>query len=161
MKATDSESQAARQEFQTNGRKSATLLYALAALVSLIGLADALYLTVEHMTGQSVRCTVTAGCSEVLGSAYATIGGQPLAEFGALAYFTVFSLATLAAFGYARLRIFLTVVVALMFLTTLWLLFVQAFILHAFCQYCLLSAAVTFTLTGLVLAVNLRRASFL
>jgi uncharacterized membrane protein len=39
-----------------------------------------------------------------------------------------------------------------MFATTLWLLYVQAFVLHAFCDYCLLSAAVTFTLAGLVVA---------
>ena len=30
-------------------------IYALAALLSLFGIADALYLTVEHVTGQSVR----------------------------------------------------------------------------------------------------------
>jgi uncharacterized membrane protein len=39
-----------------------------------------------------------------------------------------------------------------MFVTTLWLLFVQAFILHAFCRYCLFSAAIIFLLTGLVVA---------
>jgi len=39
-----------------------------------------------------------------------------------------------------------------MFLMTLWLLFVQAFRLHAFCRYCLFSAALVFLLTGLVVA---------
>ena len=131
-------------------------LYALAALLSLAGLADAVYLTVEHLTGRSVRCTVTSGCSEVLSSSYATIGGYPLALFGALAYFTAFSLATLAAFGSGRAGKFLAVLVALMFATSLWLVYVQAFVLHAFCQYCLLSAAIT---TLLVVIVIARRAS--
>ncbi|HEY0099360.1 MAG TPA: hypothetical protein VGB76_10460, partial [Pyrinomonadaceae bacterium] len=36
-------------------------LYALAAVLALAGLADAVYLTVEHLTGRSVRCTVTSG----------------------------------------------------------------------------------------------------
>lgn len=121
------------------------------ALGSLVGLADAIYLTVEHLTGQSVRCTITSGCSEVLGSAYAVVGPLPLAAYGAAAYFAFFSLATLAAFDYQFARKLLVVLVALMFLTTLWLLYVQAFILHAFCQFCLLSAAVTFTLTVLVI----------
>ncbi len=125
-------------------------LYSLAAVLSLVGLADAVYLTVEHLTGRSVRCTVTNGCSEVLSSPYATVGGYPLALFGALAYFTAFSLATLAAFGSARAGNLLAALVALMFATSLWLLYLQAFVLHAFCQYCLLSAAVTMLLAVIV-----------
>jgi uncharacterized membrane protein len=125
-------------------------LYTLAAVLSLAGLADAIYLTVEHLSGRSVRCTVTSGCSEVLGSPYATIGGYPLALFGAAAYFTAFSLATLAAFGSERAGNLFAVLVALMFATSLWLLYLQAFVLHAFCQYCLLSAAVTTLLAGIV-----------
>ena len=127
------------------------LLYALAAAVALVGLGDAIYLTVEHLAGRSVRCGISSGCSAVLASPYATLpGGVPLAAVGAAAYFTVFSLATLAAFGYTQARPLLAVLVALMLATTLWLLFVQAFVLHAFCDYCLLSAALTFALTTLV-----------
>ena len=128
-------------------------LLALAAVLSLAGLADAVYLTVEHLTGRSVRCSVTSGCSEVLASPYATIGGYPLALLGALAYFTAFSLATLAAFGSERAGQLLAVLVALMFATSLWLLYVQAFVLHAFCQYCLLSAAIT-TLLAIILVAR-------
>ncbi|HEX8634043.1 MAG TPA: vitamin K epoxide reductase family protein [Pyrinomonadaceae bacterium] len=127
-------------------------LYALAAVLSLAGLADAVYLTVEHLTGRSVRCTVTSGCSEVLSSPYATIGGYPLALLGALAYFTAFSLATLAAFGSRRAGNLFAVLVALMFAASLWLLYLQAFVLHAFCQYCLLSAAITTLLACLAVA---------
>ncbi|MDQ3585463.1 MAG: vitamin K epoxide reductase family protein [Acidobacteriota bacterium] len=137
-------------------------LYALAALLALAGLADALYLTVEHLTGRSVRCIVTTGCSEVLSSAYATIGGVPLAAFGAAAYFTAFSLATLAAFDYASARAPLALLVAVMFVFSLWLLYVQAFVLHAFCQYCLLSALVTTLLAVILIIIHqLRRRELL
>jgi len=37
-----------------------------------------------------------------------------------------------------------------MFGATLWLLFVQAFLLHAFCRYCLFSAALIFVLAAVV-----------
>jgi len=127
-------------------------LYRLAALLSLVGLADSIYLTVTHLTGENVTCVASSGCSEVLSSAYASVGKIPLGAFGALAYFLAFSLATLAAFGYPRARIFLAVVIAGMLATTLWLLYVQAFVLHAFCDFCLLSAGLTFSLSALVAA---------
>jgi uncharacterized membrane protein len=133
------------------------MLQGIAAFVSLIGLADAIYLTVEHLSGRSVRCTVVSGCSEVLSSQYATIRGVPLALIGALAYFTVFSLATLAAFGYKWSGSLLTLVVASMFLTTLWLLYLQAFVIRHFCQFCLLSAFVTIALMALVIAARRRK----
>jgi len=125
-------------------------IYLIAALLSLIGLADALYLTVQHLTGQSLRCTIISGCSEVLSSPYAQIGSIPLAAVGAFAYFTVFSLSILAAFKYRFARPLLAALVAVMFLMTLWLLYLQAFVIRHFCQYCLLSAAVTIVLTALL-----------
>ena len=98
-----------------------------------------------------MRCTIVSGCSEVLSSRYATVGGYPLAAIGAVAYFTVFSLAILIAFGYSKLKTPLTIVVASMFMTTLWLLYLQAFVIRHFCQFCLLSALVTTVLTVLVI----------
>jgi len=136
--------------------RRAAVLYGVTAFVSLIGLADSIYLTVEHLSGRSVRCTITSGCSEVLSSPYASIRGFPLAGLGAAAYFVVFSFATLAAFGYPVVGKLLTLVVAAMFLTTLWLLYLQAFVIHHFCQFCLLSALVTTTLTVLVLYAQLK-----
>src|SRR6266404_9875017 len=124
--------------------------YLITALLSLIGLADSIYLTVEHLTGQSLRCTIISGCSEVLSSPYAQIGSIPLAAVGAAAYFTVFSLSILAAFGYRFARPLLAALVGLMFVMTLWLLYLQAFVIRHFCQYCLLSAAVTIILTALL-----------
>jgi len=121
-------------------------VYITAILLSLLGLADALYLTIEHVTGQTVRCTIISGCSEVLSSPYAAVAGIPLANIGAAAYFTVFSLATLAAFGYRAAGTLLTPLVMMMFLMSLWLLYLQAFVIREFCQYCLFSAAITLAL---------------
>ena len=126
------------------------------ALLALIGLADSVYLTVQHITGETVRCTIVSGCSEVLSSPYSTVGGVPLALLGAVAYFTVFSLATLAAFEYQFVTRLLAIVVGLMFLTTLWLLYLQAFVIGQFCQYCLLSAAIT-VIIALITLVILRK----
>ena len=125
-------------------------LYIAAALLSLLGLADALYLTVEHITGQSVKCTIISGCSEVLSSPYAVVAGIPLAGIGAGAYFAVFSLATLAAFGYRAAGTLLTPLITAMFFVSLWLIYLQAFVIREFCQYCLFSAAITTALLVIV-----------
>jgi uncharacterized membrane protein len=90
----------------------------------------------------------------VLSSQYATIAGVPTAAFGALAYFAAFSLATLAVFGYARARTALAILVMPMLIMTLWLFYLQAFVIRAFCEYCLLSAGMTLTLTALVAAAR-------
>lgn len=129
-------------------------IYALAALLSLFGIADALYLTIEHLTGQTVRCTVTSGCSEVLSSQYAVLAGIPLAAVGAAAYFTVFSLSTLAAFGYRIAATLLTPLVVAMFFVTVWLFYLQAFVIRHFCQYCLISAAITTSLLVITLVAR-------
>src|SRR5678815_348566 len=118
-------------------------LYVVAALLALVGLADALYLTIEHVTGQSVRCTIISGCSAVLSSPYAVVAGMPLAALGAAAYFTVFSLAILTLFGYPRVATLLRAIVITMFAISVWLMYLQAFVIREFCQYCLLSALIT------------------
>jgi uncharacterized membrane protein len=129
-----------------------TIFYTVAALVALIGLAEATHLTVMSLTGETAVCGGSSDCFRVLGSSYARIGKVPVSGLGALAYFSAFSFATFAGFGYAQARKFFSWTVLAMFCMTLWLLFVQAFKLHAFCRYCLFSAALIFLLTGLVVA---------
>ncbi|HEV2804296.1 MAG TPA: vitamin K epoxide reductase family protein [Chthoniobacterales bacterium] len=132
-------------------------LYAVAAMVALLGLADGIYLTIEHITGRTAECIASSGCQDVLSSKYAAIGHLPLAAVGAFAYFTVFSAALLAAFGYRKCGPFFAFVVTIMFGMTLWLLYLQAFVLHAFCDYCLFSAGVTAVLTAMAVATTMLR----
>lgn len=129
-----------------------------AAVVALGGLADAIYLTVKHFTGEAVPCSIVEGCEQVLTSSYAEIFGIPLAAFGALAYFTAFSLAMMAAFGDRRMWNLFGIQVILMAVFTAWLVYLQAFIIEAFCQFCLISAAVTMTLLIIFLVSRLSRA---
>ena len=134
------------------GSRARVILYSIAAFFCLAGLADATYLAVMAFTGETAACGGQAGCSEVLGSAYAKVAGLPVAAFGVLGYFTAFTFATFAACSYARARSFFALTVCLLFAATLWFLYVQAFVLHAFCRYCLFSAAICFLLMGLVVA---------
>jgi uncharacterized membrane protein len=137
-----------------------------AAIVALVGVADAVYLTVHHYTAEPVPCTIVAGCEQVLTSQYATLGGIltavlgdaasgmttsgfgeiPLAALGGAAYFTAFALALLAAYGDRRMWTLFGIQVVSMTLFTGWLIYLQGVVIGAFCQFCLLSAAITFTL---------------
>ncbi len=125
--------------------------YPAIASIATIGLIDALYLTVKHLNGEMVKCTVTSGCDEVLSSPYASIAGIPLSFLGLGAYAVVFSLGVLASFGYGVAVKLMTPLIVLMLLMTCWLIYVQSAILEHFCQYCLISAAVTFSIAILSL----------
>jgi uncharacterized membrane protein len=142
----------AKQQTEAAGWRAQTVLNTIAAVISLAGLADATYLAVMALTGETAACSGSTGCFEVLGSAYARIAGIPVAALGVAGYFAAFTFATFAGFGYRRARGLFVATVWSMFAMTLWLLYVQAFLLHAFCRYCLFSAALTFLLAGLVVA---------
>ena len=120
-----------------------------AAIVALAGVADATYLTVKHVTAEVVPCSLVSGCETVLSSSYAEIAGVPLAAFGAVAYFVAFALALLAAFGNRLMWTVFGVQVVLMSVFTVWLLYLQAFVIGAFCQFCLISALTTFTMLAI------------
>jgi len=149
-------SKRAKNETPSRGR---AILYSIAALFCVVGLADATYLTVLALTGETAACSGQAGCQEVLGSVYARVAGIPVAVFGVAGYFSAFTFATFAACNYARARKFFALTVGALFAATLWLLYVQAFLLHAFCRYCLFSAAICFLLMGLVVATPSPRVS--
>ena len=131
-----------------------SILYTIVAIVALAGLADATYLTVQALTGETITCGGSPDCFRVLGSSYGKLGGIPVAMLGALAYFTVFTFAIFAAFGYSWAPRFVALIAGAMFLMTLWFLYAQAFLLHAYCRYCLFSAAITFVIAGLLISVQ-------
>lgn len=134
------------------------ILPILAAVVALIGLGDAIYLTVHHYTATPVPCSIIHGCEQVLTSRYAEVAGIPLALFGAAAYFTAFCLAILSAFGRPKLWPLFGLQVSIMSAFTLWLIYLQGFVIQAFCQFCLISAAVTFTLLMIFISSKIFRA---
>ncbi len=129
----------------------------LAAIVALVGLGDAIYLTIHHYSGEQVQCSIVHGCEQVLTSQWATVGGVPLAIFGAAAYFVAFALAILAAFGNRSTWKIFGIQVVLMATFTAWLIYLQAFVIEAFCQFCLLSAGTTLTLLIIFIISKLPR----
>src|SRR5262245_65442553 len=111
------------------------ILYTAVAIVAVAGLADSTYLTVQALTGETLGCGGSPDCFRVLGSSYAKLGGIPVAMLGALAYFTAFTLATFAAFGYSWEARFIALIAGALFVMTHWVLYVVAFLLTLYLQY--------------------------
>lgn len=121
--------------------------YYLVAL-ALIGIADALYLSVSIYTGVAPSC-VLEGCEVVLASVYSKWFGVPLAYIGLVYYVYMLCLAALLAFDpYSRgLRSGTVLYTGIGFLYSLYAVFyVQMTLIGSFCQYCLISALITLLL---------------
>jgi uncharacterized membrane protein len=116
---------------------------------SLVGFLDATYLTIEHYRGAEVICGPLWDCQAVANSRYADIGGVPIALGGAIFYLAILLL-SIAYFDTKRGRV-LTIAAFISipgFLASLILIYLQVFVLHALCFYCLLSALVSTALFG-------------
>jgi len=115
-------------------------------VIALLGFADAAYLTVEHYRNIIPPCT-TSGCETVLTSQYSVVLGLPVSILGAFFYLAML----IGAAIYLEAKLvsgevrpthlailkwtFLGTVFGL--LASIWFFYLQAFIIHAFCQYCL------------------------
>src|SRR3989344_4204117 len=117
------------------------------AIVSFVGMADTIYVTINHYKGVIPPCTLLNGCETVLTSKYSEIFGIPIALIGALFYSTVF----LSALAYLKTKnnkiiIFCLVLTALAFLMSVLFIYIQFFVIKAVCEYCLTSAAASIIL---------------
>ncbi|MFN0141100.1 MAG: vitamin K epoxide reductase family protein [Pyrinomonadaceae bacterium] len=133
------------QEIESHVARSKKLPI-IAAIVAVVGLVDSIYLTIHHYTAEPVPCSIIEGCEMVLTSAYATFAGIPIAVFGAMAYADALGFAVIWAMGKSIGRILFGVQSTIMAAVSIWLIYIQAAKINAFCQFCLLSAATSITL---------------
>ncbi len=113
-------------------------------LVSLLGIADAAYLSYTALTGTPVACKLIEGCNVVAQSPYSRVFGVPLALFG-LAYYIVVLLGSLLLMKRPALllRRFALLFAMAGLLLSAYFTYLQAEVIGAFCIYCLISAAAT------------------
>ncbi len=133
-------------------------LLVLLLLLSLAGFADAAYLAAKHYLGGPVPCSITGGCETVMNSRWAAVGPVPTAAFGAAYYLATFFLTVFyldSRKAWTLRLIFCLAAVALA--VSLVLLYLMAFVIGSYCQYCLLSDVLTAGLFALALAAVLAR----
>jgi uncharacterized membrane protein len=118
-----------------------------AAIVAGLGFIDATFLTIQHYTNFTLPCSITHGCELVTTSAYSSILGVPVALLGALYYVGVlFAIYLSFEFAKAQWLKWIAIASTAGFLFSLWFVYLQLFVIHAICQYCMLSALTSTTL---------------
>ncbi|HEX5850677.1 MAG TPA: vitamin K epoxide reductase family protein [Rubrobacter sp.] len=122
-----------------SGRRYTAPRVALLAL-AVVGVLISAYLTWTHFAGLTPVCTGSGeGCQTVQSSRYASLLGIPVAVLGLVAYGgLVFSVAVWAEIG-----IFLSFLISLVgTLFSVYLTYLEVFIIGALCQWCLASAVI-------------------
>ena len=114
----------------------------LITLLSLVGLFDSSYLTATHFSDTTLDCSIVKGCDLVLQSPYSEIVGIPTAFFGILFYLTIFLLSVFILLNPEKKKLVfkLASVASVGFLASLTFIYLQAFVINAWCQFCILSA---------------------
>ena len=114
-------------------------------VLAILGTADAVYLFIYKLTGNNHMCLGNGGCHDVNFSPYSSIYGIPVAVFGILAYLLILGILVLEArVKIAKengpLAIFGVSLGGVAF--TVYLTYLEIYVIHAICPFCVASAIV-------------------
>jgi uncharacterized membrane protein len=124
-----------------------------AAVVAMVGVAVAGYLTWVHFDDAALVCVAGGGCETVQESTYAAVAGIPVALLGLGAYLLVLGLIAWDA-PTARLGAAMVALIGLLF--SMYLLALQLFVIDAVCVWCMANDVVVAPLLTVLTALRLR-----
>ncbi len=131
------------------------------ALLALVGLFVAVYLWLHAIgIGGAIKCGASGACEGVQTSRWAVFLGQPVALYGVIGYVVILIVA-LAGLRPAALvqrgwNVLLFGLATIGFVFTLYLTYLEVFVIHAICRWCVGSALII-TVIWVVAAWGLRR----
>src|SRR3989338_4080846 len=115
----------------------------LLILLSLLGIADAAYLTFEHYQQVIPPCTINrllpiaSDCGKVLRSSYSVMFGVPLAVFGVVQYLLLLTAIILLAVYRKKISAYWLILQSMIgAIFSLYFMYVQLVILKSICLYC-------------------------
>ena len=117
------------------------------AAVAAVGVAVAGYLTYVHYRPAALICTGDGGCETVQESSYAEIAGIPVALLGLLAYLAVLGL---VAWDTELARTLAATIALSAVGFAVYLVVVQAFVIDAWCVWCLVNDLVVVPLLAVL-----------
>ncbi len=116
------------------------------AVLALVGFGVAVYLTLYKFGVVGTLACGTGQCEVVQTSRWSVLLGLPIAAWGAGYYALVLIMAAIRVRGrYAAspaMSIALMVVTAFGLLFSAWLTYLELFVIHAICRYCVISATI-------------------
>lgn len=137
----------------TEAPRLARAFASFAFALALAGSALAGYLAVENLQGRTAACTVVHGCATVQGSQYGKLFGIPVSVPGLALYLTLAATALAWLNAGPTSRVWLTLLgftgALGGFCFSLYLTAIEAFVLEAWCIYCIVSALLMTSLFAL------------
>ncbi len=135
-------------------------------ITAVIGLLDSLYLSYVKITSTPIYCTPGLGdCAAVNNSPWSELMGIPVAYLGAAAFGAILLILVLqqASKWIGRNHNFILFGISFTgFLFSLYLTFIELFVLKTVCQWCVLSAiSITVIMIAVIIRLNLKTSVFL
>ena len=131
------------------------------ALLALVGFGIALYLWLYKMGYIGRLQCGTGSCEYVQTSSYGDLWGVPVAFYGVVGYAVIFAVALTGLQPALLSRRWPTQLVAVLaaggLLFSIYLTYVELFVLHAICRWCVGSAVVITMMTLIAVPAALRR----
>ncbi len=117
------------------------------ALLALVGLFVALYLWLHALGfGGAIKCGASGACETVQTSQWAVFLGLPVAFYGVVGYLAVLVVAVAslreAALPQRQWNVTLAGLASVGFLFTIYLTYLELFVIHAICRWCIGSAVI-------------------
>ncbi len=126
------------------------------ALLALVGFFLALYLWLHQIgVGGELKCG-TGECDTVQASRWARVLGIPVAAYGVVGYAAILAVALAAlqpaALGRRRPALLLAALATGGVLFSGWLTYLELFVIHAICRWCVGSAVIMTAIWGVTVA---------
>jgi len=111
-----------------------------------IGLLVSLYLLWTYVSGAPIVCS-SGGCEVVRASPYSHLFGIPLPVFGVIFYIVIIIFSLLVGiwqhFPDNKIKRIILIVAFFGFVYSVYLTYLEAFVIHGFCDWCMASAIIS------------------
>ena len=118
-------------------------LYWVSVGLAALGIMVSIYMTIFKLTSNNAMCLGSGDCSTVNASKYSAIYGVPVALFGVLGYLAILGVLLMQERGGDFFKkngvLVLFGLVITGFLFTLYLIYLEIFVIKALCPFCITS----------------------